>query len=84
MRESGFVLMTPMTSGLWLRFVGLVPILVCCLTDAIQQLELRKEVVLSPPKESRCGLKSKFQNVPFNHSLKTSGSTELFRKQKST
>ncbi len=82
MRVSDFELTTPMISGLWLRFVELVPISECCPTVVIRQLELRKEDEPNQLKESRCGLKLKFQNVPSNHSLKTSGSTELFRKQK--
>ena len=50
MRVSDFELITPMISGLWLRFVELVPISECCLTDAIRQLELRKEDELNQRK----------------------------------
>ena len=71
MRVSDFELITPMISGLWLRFVELVPISECCLTDAIRQLELRKEDELNQRKESRCGLRLMFQNVPSKHSLIT-------------
>ena len=68
MRVSDFELITPMISGLWLRFVELVPISECCLTDVIRQLELRKEDGLNQLKESRCGLRLMFQNVPSKHS----------------